>query len=283
MWTRKNLKDKAKEALGRNYWRIILVSVLLTLFSGGINLGYTSNHTYSADDMENMVSDSMEYGYGDSEDSRRMQERGKGTESMTRQLEELQSEIGETEDGKVAIAIGVVIVVLVFLAVFCIAFAFGYLLQAFLVNPLEVGIKRFMAKNIAEESETVKVAEAAFGFDHGYRNVVKTMFHRDLSVALWSLLFIIPGIYKAYQYRMVPYILTEHPDMPYQEVLERSKDIMENEKWNAFVLDLSFIPWELLSLMTCGILEIFYVGAYRQLTNGALYLSLRGKGYQNEK
>ncbi len=283
MWTRKNLKDKAKEALGRNYWRIILVSVLLTLLSGGINLGYTSNHTYSADDMEDMVNDSMEYGYSDSEDSRRMQERGKGTESMTRQLEEFQSEIGETEDGKVAIAIGVVIVVLVFLTVFCIAFAFGYLLQAFLVNPLEVGIKRFMAKNIAEEPETVKVAEAAFGFDHGYRNVVKTMFHRDLSVALWSLLFIIPGIYKAYQYRMVPYILTEHPDMPYQEVLERSKDIMENEKWNAFVLDLSFIPWELLSLMTCGILEIFYVGAYRQLTNGALYLSLRGKGYQNEK
>ncbi len=283
MWTRKNLKDRAKEALGRNYWRIILVSVLLTLFSGGINLGYTSNHTYSADDMEDMVSDSMEYGYSDSEDSRRTQERDTEPGDMTRRLEELQSEIGETEDGKVAIAIGVVIVVLVFLLVFCIAFAFGYLLQAFLVNPLEVGIKRFMAKNIAEEPETVKVAEAAFGFDHGYRNVVKTMFHRDLSVALWSLLFIIPGIYKAYQYRMVPYILTEHPDMPYQEVLERSKDIMENEKWNAFVLDLSFIPWELLSLMTCGILEIFYVGAYRQLTNGALYLSLRGKGYQNER
>lgn len=285
MWTRKNLKDRAKEALGRNYWRIILVSVLLMLFSGGINLGYTSNHTYSADDMEDMVNDSIEYEYrySDNEDSWRTQKRGTDTEGMMRQLEELESEIGETEDGKVAIAIGVVIVVLVFLIVFCIAFAFGYLLRAFLVNPLEVGIKRFMAKNIAEESETVKVAEVAFGFDHGYRNVVKTMFHRDLSVALWSLLFIIPGIYKSYQYRMVPYILTEHPDMPYQEVLERSKNIMENEKWNAFVLDLSFIPWELLSLMTCGMLEIFYVGAYRQLTNGALYLSLRGKGYQNER
>ena len=50
------------------------------------------------------------------------------------------------------------------------------------------------------------------------------MFHYDIRIFLWSLLFIIPGFYKQYQYRMVPYILAETPDMDYKEVLQK--------KWN---------------------------------------------------
>ncbi len=34
---------------------------------------------------------------------------------------------------------------------------------------------------------------------------------------------------------------------------------MQGQKWNAFVLDLSFIGWDILSGMTMGILGIFYV------------------------
>jgi uncharacterized membrane protein len=41
------------------------------------------------------------------------------------------------------------------------------------------------------------------------------------------------------------------------------------------VLDLSFIGWEILSAMTLGILGIFYVNPYVNMTNAALYDSLR--------
>ncbi len=73
---------------------------------------------------------------------------------------------------------------------------------------------------------------------------------------------------------MMPYILAAHPDMPTKEVFARSKEMMRGNKWRAFVLDLSFIGWELLSALTLGILHIFYVGPYRNMTNAALYEAL---------
>ena len=62
--------------------------------------------------------------------------------------------------------------------------------------------------------------------------------------------------------------------MDYREVLRASADMMNGHKWKAFVLDLSFILWHLGGLMTCGILEIFYVIPYQDLTCAALYRAL---------
>lgn len=36
-WTRKELKENAKEALKRNYWKAVLVSFMLLILGGGIN------------------------------------------------------------------------------------------------------------------------------------------------------------------------------------------------------------------------------------------------------
>ena len=52
--------------------------------------------------------------------------------------------------------------------------------------------------------------------------------------------------------------------------------MMKGHKWNAFVLDLSFLGWQILSVMTFGILGIFYVDSYVQLTGAALYRRLKG-------
>ena len=39
---------------------------------------------------------------------------------------------------------------------------------------------------------------------------------------------------------MIPYLLAEHPEMTRQKSFE-SKQMMDGNKWDAFVLDLSFI------------------------------------------
>ena len=48
---------------------------------------------------------------------------------------------------------------------------------------------------------------------------------------------------------------------------------------NAFVLDLSFMGWELLSSFTCGILGVFYVNPYIQATKTELYSFNKIKAY----
>lgn len=74
------------------------------------------------------------------------------------------------------------------------------------------------------------------GFKSGhYGNVVKTMFFYDLYIALWSLLLVVPGIIKSYEYRMVPYILAENPGMDSKQVFEISKRMMNGQKMETFI------------------------------------------------
>ena len=139
-------------------------------------------------------------------------------------------------------------------------------------NVFEVGGRSFYIENLYAVPGVGKLLSA---FRSGYYgNVVKTMFFRDLFTFLWSLLFIIPGIIKSYEYKMVPYLLAEYPDMDRKEVFARSRDMMYGQKWNTFVLDLSFIPWNILSTITFGLVGLFYVSPYQDATYAELYDAL---------
>ena len=80
---------------------------------------------------------------------------------------------------------------------------------------------------------------------------------------------------------MVPYILAENPAMNRKEAFLISKKMMMGQKWNAFVLDLSFLGWRCLEAITFGILGIFYVEPYVQATIAELYAYNRTIAYQN--
>ena len=84
-----------------------------------------------------------------------------------------------------------------------------------------------------------------------------------------------PGIVKAYEYMMVPYILAENPDMSREEVFALSKQMMKGNKWDAFVLDLSFIGWMILGALTLNIVNVLYTNPYRYLTSVELYHTLK--------
>ena len=259
MWTRKELKERAKEALKRNYWKIVLVSLIGMLIGGGLG---SSGISGGGSDIRDMASDNVKEHFTEHENDDVDWE---GAEAV---LDDIQMDIRPQDI--VAVAFTVIVV----LIVAAIVLAIGIALDVLLLNPVQVGINRFMVKSL---DDTARIAEVGYTFDHNYKNGVKVMFFKDLYVVLWSLLFIVPGIYKAYQYRMVPYILGENPDMTYQEVLQRSKDMMDGQKWDAFVLDLSFILWHMLGGITCGLAEIFYVAPYVNLTDAALHSRLSRK------
>ena len=168
---------------------------------------------------------------------------------------------------------------MVFIIVFVVLMAVVILLDVFIFNPLEVGCKRYYLRNL---NEPAQVGNIGYAFDHNYKNITKTMFFRDLFTVLWTLLFIIPGIVKSYEYQMIPYLLADNPQMTKEQAFEESKRMMQGQKWKAFVLDLSFIGWNILSALTLGILGIFYVQPYMDATHAALYEALRyGMPYNN--
>ena len=254
MWNRKELKIRAKTALKQNYWKAVLTGLLLVLLIGGAGAssGFSSgmhwnnnsdyNYDYNADDYSVLG----EYGIGEAE--------------------------GYINGSTAVNIVGFVAVFLMaVLLIALIVMILAVLFEVFIGNPLLVGVHRFFNKSLDEEG---KIKELACTFDEGYKNGVKIMFFKDLYTILWMLLFIIPGIVKSYEYMMIPYILSDNPHMNKEEAFALSRKMMDGNKWNAFVLDLSFIGWELLSMLTFGVLSIFYVTPYKAYTKAALYRRL---------
>ena len=87
-----------------------------------------------------------------------------------------------------------------------------------------------------------------------------------LFTALWSMLFVIPGIIKGLSYSLTPYILAKYPEVPAKDALKLSMRFMNGRKGELFVLGLSFIGWCILAGLTFGILGIFYVIPYMSIT-----------------
>lgn len=241
-WSRKELKDKAKLRLKANYWKAVLIG-LLTILIGGASPATT----YTLNDQT--------------------------TSAPTTEQAAVAGVAGNALEEIAKIPVAGWIAIAVFAVVFAlIVIAIALLIKALVFNPLEIGRDRFFYKDLEEDAE---IKEVCFAFDRGYKNSVKVMFFRDLYTILWTLLFIIPGIVKAYEYRMIPYILSENPNMDKDEVFAMSKQMMNGNKWKAFVLDLSFILWDILGACTCGILHIFYIEPYKRLTEAGLYQALK--------
>lgn len=111
-----------------------------------------------------------------------------------------------------------------------------------------------------------------------YMNVVKIMFMTNLKIFLWSLLFVIPGIVKAYEYSMIPYILAENPQISTARAFELTKQMTAGEKWHIFCLELSFIGQYILGAFCCCIGGIF-VDPYLEATKAELYQVMREKAH----
>lgn len=117
----------------------------------------------------------------------------------------------------------------------------------------------------ASQTKMYSIERIFDGFKEGLTNRVILSFMKSLFIILWSLLFIIPGIVKSYSYMLAEFVSKEHPEYDYTECLEESKEKMEGHKMEMFVLELSFIGWALLSILTLGI-GLLWLVPYMQQT-----------------
>ena len=90
----------------------------------------------------------------------------------------------------------------------------------------------------------------------GFERIAKTMglyLYICLFVFLWSLLFVVPGIFAALRYSQSFFILADHPDMPVSEIVNESKRMMRGNKAKYFCLGLSFFGWFLLASIPASV------------------------------
>lgn len=268
MWTRKSVKQKGKGSFFKNFWKCVLVALILSTIVGAMSNSFGGSFPAFSSGMNHSDVATTDQDDGDN---------GLGID-VDFDTDNDDYSIAFTDDNGTTygipenVGIAVIAIIIISFFVWLIITAIALAVKYFLLVPFEYGCRKFFRKNL---DEPAKLSNIVYVFDSHYKNVVKTAFMRNLFISLWSLLFIVPGIIKAYEYRMVPYIISEDPNMNYKDALAESKKLMMGNKWKTFVLDLSFIGWDILSLLTWGMLEIFFVAPYKASTEAALYESLK--------
>lgn len=232
MWTREELKTRAKIGLKAYYWYGFLVCFVAALLGAGqASAGPQLSLRYNR--------------------------------AVNQQIEQI------FEDPSFVLGL-----LLIILSVSLLVMIFAICFSLFVSNVVTVGKCRYFSISTLEQ-RNAGFEELFAGFKRGrYMNIVKTQFFRDLYEFLWGLLFFIPGIIKHYEYYMVPYLLAEYPTMDRREVFRLSKVMMDGNKLDTWVLELSFIGWYLLGMLLCCMGGIF-VHPYREATIAELYLKLR--------
>lgn len=242
MWTREELKSRAKAVLRVSYWKAFLISLVIAFIAGGESGSSIANNVKTRFNKKDYNSFIRYNGDG-----------------FNINLDFFPADVFPTW---LPIAFGFVVVIILIIAAFRIFI--GYL--------LEVGGRRYYIRSAQND---INMNNLGYGFNSKrYKNIVITMLWRAILNFLWFLLLIIPGIVKAYAYRMVPYILAENPNIDYDRAIELSMEMTDGEKFNMFVLDLSFLGWYLLGLLAFGMGEIF-VNPYKDATDAELYLVLK--------
>ena len=139
-------------------------------------------------------------------------------------------------------------------------------------GPLYVGLHKVYLRVLKKESD-IKFISAFDGCnDFGPNLALGAM--RTLLLTFWTFLFIVPGIIKSYSYALAYYIKADHPDYGWRECLQESEMMMKGYKLKLFKLQLSFIGWALLSILTCGV-GFLWVNTYLQTSTAVFYEELK--------
>lgn len=240
MWTRPALKDYAKDFLRKHYWKAFLVCLIASLLTGGGSSNGNNNedttfYINGTDVIEEFETDNPVLNYAS---------------------KNFRSPLFIITGGVSAIIILIFVILLV-----TVGFA------------IEVGQSRFFLAGF-QGRVRIRTLFSTFNSEE-YIPIVKTIFLRNVYNFLWFLLLIVPGIIKFYEYRFVPYILAERPDLSSNEIISRSRNLSSGHKLEMFVLDLSFLGWYVLGALLFGI-GVFFVDPYVKATFARLYNVLSG-------
>ncbi len=151
---------------------------------------------------------------------------------------------------------------------------FALIIRILIINPISVGEKRIFLESI--NYRKTKFSTIIYPFvlkKKRYKNTVETMLTMRIYQLLWNIT-IIGGIIKHYSYSMVPYIIAENSHIAPKDAIKISREMMKGNKWKAFLLDVTFLGWEILNIVTLGLAGLYY-NPYYLATQAALYKTLR--------
>ena len=265
---RKEIKKEARKTLKNNYLRIILVVFIIGII---VNGGYRYTFIMSSRTttttgsnfqiINNLINRISEFSIG------------KNTSGVIGPLVNNITESNSIVIGSLN-ALNLYLfnktIDIIFISLFgVIIFA---LLKVFVQDVFKIGYKRYFLEQRRYNTNVKKILfpfKVRKNFHIGIIILVKNIYQY-----LWSLTIIF-GFVKHYEYFMIPYVLAENPNIKRKEAFRLSKEMMNGYKWQLFKLDLSFLFFNILNILTFGLLDIFFLLGYKECTYAEVYMSIR--------
>lgn len=115
-----------------------------------------------------------------------------------------------------------------------------------------------------------------------FKNLFMLKVWKYLLISLWTLLFIIPGIIKVFSYSQAELIYKDYVDRTgrqpdARECLRESEKLMKGHRAELFMLEFSFIGWQILNAFTLGVLGL-WLTPYTSMSRVVFYENLT-EGY----
>ena len=286
MWDRKKIKENAKKALKNNVWTLIFLTIVMSVAiqryminnDAFTNLEILSEYLATPDKYLEENANQLKEEYANKTISQfftgnitsfinEYNEKNNVTKGVVydvfntitkgqAQLQNMFNSVMNYFDSDMQESIIVVLSSIV-----------GLSINIFIVGPIRVGESRIYLENI--NYKKTKIKRIMYAFKKGrYWGPVKSMFLLEVRKFFWNLT-IVGGFIKNYSYRMVTYIIAENPNISSKDAIKISCEMMKGNKWKAFVLDLSFLGWIFLQVISFGILGViispYYTAIYTEL------------------
>jgi len=290
LWDRKRFKEKAKKSIIKNYAYTVAICFLVAFIAGesSSSVKIITKYDTTREQAANVVSQISKYSNRQAiidwlSDIHFVQEKNTNIKDSsetglyisiiedlasndTLLLRQYEANKAFVMNNRIFMAIGIGIGSLIIL-----------LFDIFIGNTLIVGKRRFFMENRIKNKYRTPIGTILHCYKKGlYKNTVEIMFFRDFYNFLW-MFTIVGGIIKFYEYRAIPYILADNLQPSKKEIFMLSKSMMNGYKWKFFVLDLSFIFWNILESLTFGLAGIFYVVPYIAATKTEAYMAIRNE------
>jgi len=147
--------------------------------------------------------------------------------------------------------------------------AVGALATLLITGPLTYGVTAMFLKQ-ARNNQPMQLEDILKGFTGDFLQNFLIGLMTAIFTALWSLLFVVPGIIKSYSYSMAFYIKVDNPTYTWKQCIDQRKDMMNGHKMELFVQDLSFIGWMIVGSLCLGIGTLWVI-PYMQATRAHFY------------
>ncbi|MBO7640836.1 MAG: DUF975 family protein [Bacteroidales bacterium] len=147
-------------------------------------------------------------------------------------------------------------------------------LSLFIIVPLQIAFYYAFLKLYRNGDEKVMDNMFKDAFKPKYGRNILAMILMVILVGLGTLLLIVPGIILTLCYQILPFVLKDNPDLSAVQALKKSREMMRGHKFDLFWLELSFIGWAILAVLTFGI-GVFWLEPYWMTTFAAFYQDVK--------